>query len=119
MTQITAEIMVKAGVMQGWRRQAGAIAFGLGLAMPMAASAGTPAIVPLCASCHGNQGISASPVIPNLAGQKQGYLAGALNDYKSGQRQGGSAGMMVGVAKNLSDADIAALSAYYASLKSN
>ena len=90
-----------------------------GVAAPRQALADTPALVPLCASCHGAQGISASPVIPNLAGQKAGYLANALHDYKANQRQGGSAAMMIGVAAHLSDADISALAAYYAGLKGN
>ncbi|MCB8877169.1 c-type cytochrome [Acidisoma silvae] len=93
----------------------------LALALPLGAAraAGAPALVPLCASCHGDQGLSASPMIPNLAGQQQGYLSNALHDYKAKQRQGGSAAMMIGLAAHLSDADIAALSAYYASLKRN
>jgi cytochrome c553 len=111
--------------MVGWRGavriwvRAGLVAAAIGL-LPLAAeAAGTPALVPLCASCHGAQGISASPTIPNLAGQKQGYLESALSAYKAGQRQGQSAAMMNGIATHLSDADIAALSAYFASLKGN
>lgn len=121
MKQTETETMVSAGMARRWRQRAGAITLGLGLALPihMAQAAGTPAMVPLCASCHGNQGISDSPVIPNLAGQKQGYLASALHDYKAGHRQGSSAAMMNGIAPNLSDADIASLSAYYAGLKGN
>lgn len=85
---------------------------------PLAAEAASaPPQVPLCGSCHGREGISASPVIPNLAGQKQGYLEAALNAYKNHNRQGGSAPMMIGIAGQLSDADIQALAAYYASLK--
>ncbi|MCB8879448.1 c-type cytochrome [Acidisoma cellulosilytica] len=93
--------------------------FLFGLSPLAAQAAGTPALVPLCASCHGEQGISASPIIPDLAGQQQGYLDNALHDYKANQRQGGSAAMMNGIAAHLSDADIAALSAYYAALKRN
>jgi cytochrome c553 len=93
----------------------GALVIGV---MPMAAeAAGTPAMEPLCASCHGAQGISTSPTIPNLAGQKQGYLENALAAYKAGQRQGPQAAIMHGIAIQLSDADIAALTAYYSSLK--
>jgi cytochrome c553 len=87
-------------------------------AFPFAAlAAGAPPQVPLCASCHGNGGISASPTIPSLAGQQQGYLQSALNDYKNHQRLGTSAEMMTGIATQLSAADIQALAAYYASLK--
>lgn len=90
----------------------------LSAAFPLAASAAAaPPQVPLCASCHGNGGRSSSPMIPNLAGQQQGYLQSALNDYKNHQRQGASADMMTGIATQLSAADIQALAAYYASLK--
>ena len=121
MTQTETETMVRAGMAQRWQQWAAGLAVALGVALSgqLAQAAATPAMVPLCASCHGAQGISASPVIPNLAGQKQGYLASALHDYKAGHRQGSSAAMMNGIAPNLSDADIAALSAYYAGLKGN
>jgi cytochrome c553 len=51
---------------------------------------------------------------PNLAGQKQAYLASALQMYRDGRRKNA---MMSAMAKNLTDADIANLAAYYASLK--
>ncbi|HTI00735.1 MAG TPA: c-type cytochrome [Acidisoma sp.] len=98
------------------------LAFLAGLALvaafPLAArAAGAPPQVPLCASCHGNGGISGSPTIPSLAGQKQGYLEAALADYKNHKRLGSSADMMTGIAAQLSAADMQALAAYYASLK--
>ena len=67
-----------------------------------------------CAACHGTNGISNNPLWPNLAGQKQAYLVSALEMYRDGRRQNV---MMSGMAKNLSDADIANLAAYYANLK--
>jgi cytochrome c553 len=67
-----------------------------------------------CAGCHGANGISNNPMWPNLAGQKQGYLASALKMYRDGGRNNA---MMTAMAKNLSDADIANLAAYYANLK--
>jgi len=68
----------------------------------------------MCAGCHGPAGISNNDMWPNLAGQKEGYLASALRDYRSGARANP---MMTGMAKPLSDADIANLAAYFASLK--
>jgi cytochrome c553 len=62
-----------------------------------------------CAGCHGN-----NPMWPNLAGQKQAYLASALQMYRDGRRKNA---MMSAMAKNLTDADIANLAAYYTSLK--
>lgn len=96
---------------------AASVATSLGLATRAAQAASAPALAPLCASCHGTQGVSTSPTIPNLAGQKVGYLENALADYKAGRRLGTSAAMMAGIAAHLSDADIAALAAYYAALK--
>jgi len=68
----------------------------------------------LCISCHGANGISNGPLWPNLAGQKSQYLAKQLKDFRSGKR---SDPMMSVYAKQLSDADIANLSAYYEQLK--
>lgn len=68
----------------------------------------------LCAGCHGANGISISPNIPNLAGQKEAYLAKAINDFKSGARKDG---MMSSVASGIADADVADIAAYFASLK--
>lgn len=68
----------------------------------------------MCAACHGAEGVSAIPNYPNLAGQKEAYLAKQLNDFKSGARKDP---VMAPMAMPLSDADIANLSAYFASLK--
>lgn len=69
-----------------------------------------------CAGCHGLNGISVVPIYPTLAGQHAAYLESALKAYKSQERKGGQAAMMWGMAAPLSDADIANLAAYYASL---
>lgn len=71
----------------------------------------------VCAACHGANGIAMIPTYPNLAGQNAGYLEAALKAYKAGQRSGGQAAIMAGMAAPLSDADIANLAAYYSSLK--
>lgn len=68
----------------------------------------------ICASCHGGNGISSSPLWPNLAGQKPAYLEKQLHAFRSGERKDA---MMVSMAKPLSDEDIKNLAAYYASLK--
>ena len=67
-----------------------------------------------CAACHGAAGVSAIPMYPNLAGQKEVYLVKQLKDFKSGARKDPVMGAM---AMPLSDEDIANVSAYYASLK--
>ena len=67
----------------------------------------------ICAGCHGAAGISPTPAWPNLAGQHAAYLEKQLQNYKSGVR---TDAMMQPQAKMLSDADMANLAAYYASL---
>jgi len=66
-----------------------------------------------CAGCHGKNGISSNSMWPNLAGQKEAYLASQLKMFRDGQRNNA---MMTAMAKGLSDADIANLAAYYAAL---
>ena len=67
-----------------------------------------------CAACHGAEGVSAVPMYPNLAGQKEAYLVKQLKDFKAGTRKDP---VMSAMAMPLSDEDIANISAYYASLK--
>jgi cytochrome c553 len=68
----------------------------------------------MCSACHGTAGISAVPTYPNLAGQKEAYTVKQLKDFKSGKRNDPT---MKGMVASLSDADMANLAAYYASLK--
>ncbi len=63
-----------------------------------------------CATCHGASGVSASGAIPNLAGQKQAYLANALRAYKSKTRDNG---IMSAMAAGLSESDIDNVAAFY------
>lgn len=67
-----------------------------------------------CAGCHGANGISAVPTYPNLAGQKEAYLAKQMKAFKDGTRKDPT---MNAMAAPLSDADIANISAFYAGLK--
>lgn len=67
-----------------------------------------------CAACHGVNGKSSMPTNPHLAGQQEMYLVKAIKDYRDGKRKDP---MMSTMAANLSDADIADLAAFYASLK--
>lgn len=67
-----------------------------------------------CAGCHGLNGASNNPMYPNLAGQKEPYLVKAIADYRDGKRKDP---MMEGMAKGLSDVDIADMAAFYSSQK--
>ena len=66
-----------------------------------------------CAACHAADGDGTAAQYPRLAGQYHDYLAQALREYQSGARQNA---IMAGFAKTLSEADIDALSRYYAAM---
>jgi cytochrome c553 len=66
-----------------------------------------------CQTCHGLDGQAKLPDAPNLAGQTEIYLVKALKDYRGGARKND---MMALVVRNLADADIADLAAYYAAI---
>lgn len=68
-----------------------------------------------CASCHGPGGAGEAPAYPYLAGQHASYLVNALTQWKSGKRRNDPDGQMQAIASRLSEADIAAVAAYYAS----
>ena len=67
-----------------------------------------------CTGCHGMNGKSTTPNNPNLAGQKEAYLAKSIKAYRDGQRKDP---MMSSMVTGLSDADIANLAAFYSSVK--
>ncbi len=66
-----------------------------------------------CAGCHGANGISTSPGVPHLAGQRAAYLYIELRAYQSGVR-GDSA--MQNAVKFLNDDALVKVTAYFASL---
>jgi cytochrome c553 len=68
----------------------------------------------MCAPCHGVNGMAVAPNTPHLAGQPEPYLVEQLKAYRSGKR---AHEVMAVVAKPLTDADIADLAAWYASLE--
>lgn len=74
-----------------------------------------PQLVSLCESCHGQDGLSSSPTIPNIAGQNKHYLIEAMSAYRSGRRTGGQADAMAAVVSGLTESDINVLASYYGS----
>ncbi len=64
-----------------------------------------------CSACHGDNGVSSNPQWPNLAGQKQAYLAAQITMFRDGVRNNA---LMSSVVANLSDSDIDALATSYA-----
>jgi cytochrome c553 len=87
------------------------------VALPAAAQpqpAGQLKAQQICAVCHGPQGVSSAPDAPNLAGQPAMYLISQLRHYRSGERRHE---VMNVVAKTLTDQDIEAVAAWYASFR--
>jgi cytochrome c553 len=66
-----------------------------------------------CAACHGADGNATTAQYPRLAGQYHDYLARALQEYKTGERQNA---IMQGFSKTLSEADIQLIASYYADM---
>jgi cytochrome c553 len=67
-----------------------------------------------CQECHGIDGISSDPKIPNHAGQYAGYLIKQLNNFQSGERKHE---VMTIMAEDLTATDMADIAAYFASQK--
>ena len=72
---------------------------------------GRAKVTEVCFACHGENGVSISPDIPNLAGQSGAAIYKQLHDYRSGSRSNQS---MTDIAKALDESVIADVAAYYA-----
>ncbi|UHQ23753.1 cytochrome c4 [Lysobacter sp. 5GHs7-4] len=72
--------------------------------------------IPACMACHGPGGAgNPGPAYPHIAGQQAAYSQRRLEEYRAGtttQRDPHLFNVMAGVAKNLSDEEIGALSSY-------
>lgn len=66
-----------------------------------------------CAACHGQDGISVEADIPNLAAQKEAYIADQLRAFRAETRP---SPFMTAIAASLTDADIADLAAHFSGL---
>ena len=74
---------------------------------------GRPAIVAVCAPCHGADGAGRDVETPNLAGQSGIYLYNQLIAFRNGTRKHPE---MKGVAGELTESEIQQIVAYYAIL---
>jgi cytochrome c553 len=74
------------------------------------ADAGRAKVQVVCAACHGATGISVSDAIPNLAGQRAGYIEAQLRALKDGSRKNA---IMNAIAGQLSTDDMANVAAYF------
>ena len=87
----------------------------VGVASAADLAAGAAKAKEVCSACHGADGNSADANFPRLAGQHPDYLAKALRDYKSGDRNNA---IMKGFAAALSKKDIENLAAYFSTQQS-
>ncbi len=77
------------------------------------AEAGKAKAAAVCGACHGTNGVSVSETIPNLAGQRAGYLEAQLKALKEGTRKNP---VMNAIAAQLSPEDITNVAAYFSAL---
>lgn len=92
--------------------------------LPCDARKQAPAPLPVfetrCQVCHGKDGLSPSPHLPNLAGQNYDYLLAQLYQFKAASEKTGDEkrrrAAMESQVRTLSDDDIRAVAKYYASL---
>ncbi|MCE3256427.1 MAG: cytochrome c-554 [Nitrobacter vulgaris] len=75
-----------------------------------------PAIVEVCAPCHGVDGTGGDVEKPNLAGQKSIYIREQLLAFRSGKRRHPD---MKSIVRDLSDREIDQLVVYYSTLSPN
>jgi len=67
----------------------------------------------LCADCHGLDGASTGPGVPNIAGQRTVYLYRMLREYQDRERRNEDMNAVVGF---LNDETLLAAAAYYSNL---
>lgn len=82
------------------------------LALKSAVEAGKKAAF-FCANCHGEEGVSKTPEVPNLAGQNPAYLLEQIRKFGSGERKDQ---FMQGLIKVLKDEERVQIALFYASL---
>ncbi len=67
-------------------------------------------LITSCTGCHGDKGVSIISTQPNLAGQKQGYLAQQLTKFRDDQRKNP---IMTAIASQLTDQQIQRLASHF------
>jgi cytochrome c553 len=73
--------------------------------------------VAACAGCHSPSGAGIPAQYPRLKGQHAPYTVAQLQAFRAGERANDPNAMMRGVAARLTDAEMAAVAEYIASLK--
>lgn len=72
--------------------------------------------LPGCDQCHGPGGSGVGTAFPPLAGQPALYLTNQMTAWRRGTRPPGPLDLMAVVVQRMSDADVAAVAAYYQTL---
>lgn len=108
----TAVLLCGLGLDQAWAGDAKPELVGKTPQTDLSVQAGS--LLPMCASCHGGDGISSVGLYPNLAGQKAEYLVKQLHAFRTRERNDP---VMSSMAEPLSDEIIRELAEYFAGLK--
>ena len=72
--------------------------------------------IPACTACHGNPPHGMQPAVPALAGLTAHYIASQMGAWRIGQRRAAEPDCMREIASRLTPDDVAAISAWLASL---
>ena len=84
-----------------------------------------PEIIKNCSSCHGRQGITIFPEVPNLAGQNQEYILRQLRLFKSHDSKANTSNRLADsryhfyvsrIAKDIEESELKVIANYYAAL---
>jgi thiosulfate dehydrogenase len=75
--------------------------------------------IPECVSCHGPGGVGVGERFPPLAGQPASYLAAQLAAWRAGTRSNDPDDLMGHIARSMTEAEVAAVSTYFAGLAGN
>ena len=68
-----------------------------------------------CHNCHGKAGMGVASY-PKVAGLEPEYIIDRLNRYRSGEKIGSNSGLMISMARKLTDREIDILAAYLSSI---
>ncbi len=89
------------------------LVFGAAQAFAQDISAGEKLYQDNCRNCHGPSAAGMAS-FPKLAGRSEKYLISRLEQYRAGERVGPNSALMMPMAADLSDEDIANVAAYIA-----
>ena len=68
-----------------------------------------------CHNCHGKAGMGVASY-PKVSGLESSYIVDRLNRYRSGEKIGSNSGLMISMARKLTDEEIRILAAYLSSV---